>query len=438
MSHRGRCQRLSIPMLFLSSLTLFAGATIAQSAHAPAAPDVGIDLADGISSREAVVLALRLNLGLRGIRKAHDVAGGEVSAARALSEPELRMGWAGWDDSWRSPRSPAYEVAMRWAPPRPGERRLKGEWALGKVSEVDGEIAGAEQALAADILLLHTKIVFLDKQTAVAEAAVKLREQIVDFVGSQIASRSKTLLDHNVAELALADAMSLPTAYRTERLLCLGRLAGELNLPAGTDLKIQTEAGTFTLRPRPLDVAGLINQALTNRSELAAASARYAQARAMLNLKKAERYPWFSFFQVGRQFESGSSADSWGFRFGFELPIFKWNGRSLQAPTAEAERCQMNLEALKRKVSLEVEQLVTQLRARYSELERTRETLDAIVSRDLELSEQAMNLGRSDRTQVLLAQARQLQRQQAFLADLLDSRRLEIELDRATGSILRQ
>jgi len=278
-----RSLRLSIPMVLASGLMLVAAETTSKSAQVTVVTDIRIDLANGISAREAVSLALRQNPGLLALRKAHEVAVAGVSRVKALSEPELRMGWTGLDNDWVSPRGHDYDVALRWSPPRPGERSLKGDWAMGKVSEADGEIAGAEQKVAAEILFLHTKIVFLDEQAATAEAAVKLREQIVDFVESQVKAELKTLLDQNVAELALADARSLPVNFRTERLLCMGRLIGELNLPPATELKIQIEGEPLTLRPRLLDVADLTNKALMNRSELAIASSRYSQAQTMLS-----------------------------------------------------------------------------------------------------------------------------------------------------------
>ncbi len=88
-------------------------------------------------------------------------------------------------------------------------------------------------------------------------------------------------------------------------------------------MKMQPEEEPLVLHPRPLDVPSLIDKALANRAELTVEAARYAQAQAALNLKKKERYPWFSFFQVGRRFELGSASDSWGFRFGIDLPIFR-------------------------------------------------------------------------------------------------------------------
>jgi outer membrane protein TolC len=228
----------------------------------------------------------------------------------------------------------------------------------------------------------------------------------------------------------------LPETYRAQRLIYMNRLAGELNLSVA-DLRIQKETDAFVLKPRPIDLPSLIDTALTNRPELSIASASVAEAETKLSLNKKERYPWFSYLQTGPQFDVRSSpSHSWGFRLGIELPIFKWNNDFLREPVAEVQKSQADLAALKRQMRMEVEQTVAQLQARYGALEHFDKAIAPILARDLTLIEESMHLGQTDQLQYLLANAQGLQRRQAYLTDLLEYRRLEIELDRVTGSIL--
>jgi outer membrane protein TolC len=405
-------------------------------AGAQATGETLVNLADGLTAQEAVALGLRQNAGLRALRKVQEVAVAGVSTARTLSNPELRMGWRDLEDTRPARRIGDFDVAVRWSPPRLGERDFKSDSALARLGEADAEIAAAEQKLAAEILFLHTKAVLLDEQIRLAEAAVALREQMVELIQNQVKMEVKSLFDQNVAELALADARSVPASYRTERLLCVTRLASDLDLPPGTEVKIQADAGPWAHEPRPLDTEELVKKAVTGRAELATASARYDEAKSLVRLRKRERYPWFSFFQVGRQFELESANDSWGFRLGIDLPIFKWNSATLRESVASVERWQFEYEALKRKISLEVEELVAQLRGRYARLEEFRQKIEPIAVRDRQLAQQAVALGQADQLQDLMAAARQLQRQRDYLADLLECRRLESELDRATGSAI--
>jgi outer membrane protein TolC len=430
-------------ILFLSALIIMSPTFSIQAAERPLSVEAtlprieGIDLSDGISAAEAVRIGLRENFGLLAIRKAQQTASGDVWKAKILSEPELRMGLSRLDeDAKTSSWAHDYDISLRWTPPRPGERSLKESAALGKLAETAGDIQIAEQRLAAEILYLHTKAAFFEEKAILAEQSARLRRDMVDFVNSQVSAQTKTLLDLNVAELALADARSLPEAFRMEQRLSLNRLATELNLSPTIELKLQKEPPLFGLNPRELDLQHLVEVALLNRPELLIANARNSEARSSLELAKNERFPWFSFFQVGREFGIGSASSSWGLRFGIDLPVFKWNNRLLQSPSATLEKTQLELAYLKRTIGLEVEQVVAQLQTHYSGLKHFDSIVNALLQNGIALSEQSVNLGQTDQLQYLLAKAQQLQRRQNYLTDLLECRRLEIELDRATGTVI--
>jgi outer membrane protein TolC len=390
-----------------------------------------VNLADGLAAREAVTLALRQNPGIIALRKAYDVANAAVWRAKALPDPELRFGWS--DSEEPLSRRTEYDVSMRWSPPRLRERSLKGNLAAAEASETGGEVALAEQQLAAEVLLLHATVVILDEQIAAAEASVKVREEMVELIEKQVAAEVKSLLDLNVAQLALADARSLPKVYRAERLVSMSRLIAQLNLPRFARLELQRAPDPLQLRPRPIAIEELVERALSGRAELAGAEARCSQAQAALSLAKEERYPWFSFFQVGRQFGVGAARDSFGFRAGIDLPIFKWSGGILEQPLAAMERCRLDQESLKEKITMEVEQLASRLDMRYREAEHLQQTVEPMALRDRSLSEQAVAAGQLDQVQYLAAEARRLQRRQSYLSELLECRRLEVELDLATG-----
>jgi outer membrane protein, heavy metal efflux system len=396
-----------------------------------------VNASDGLSAGEAAILAVQRNPQLLALRKGHSVAEGRVSEAKALPNPELRTGRIDFGDDSAGIRSRNYNLGLRWSPPRPGEMGLKGSGALRAVSEADGEIAAAEQKLATEIRLLHTKIVFLDEQIKLAEASTRVRQQIVDFIGAQVEAGTKTLLDQSVAELALADSRSVTGAYQLERRLAATRLAGELDLPRSTDLRIQVEGEPLLFQARAFDEAGLIESALTLRPELEAISARCSQADTALQLRKRDRYPWFSFIQLDREFDVGQASDSWGFRLGVDLPIFKWKASLLRAPTAEAERCALEMTAAKRGIAQDVEELVEYLRTRASELEYYRQTIEPLVNRDVQLSQQARDAGNGDEFLCLTAEARRLRGRQDYLTKLLDYRRLEVQLDGALGKTAR-
>ena len=424
-----------IPFVLLSVLALSGAEKSPRLQMSAGGEETPVELADGISASEAVHLALERNPTLVALRMGRAVAEGRVSEAKALSDPELRTGRFDLDDDWDWVRHRNYNVAVRWSPPRIGERDLKGGWASGRVSEVEGVIAAAEQKLAAEVRLLHMNIVFLDERIKLADASVKQRWRMLDAVHSQVEAGANSVLDETVAELALADARSLANSHRLERRISMNSLAGKLNLPRTANLDIQVDGDAVAFHPHPLDAAELIQDALVRRPELAMVSARCSQAGAMLALTKKERYPWFSFLQVNREL-GGYDAHSWGFRLGVDLPIFKWKPGMIQAPAAQKDQCELEYEAMKSRIALEVEELVERLRARFGELEIYAQQIEPVASRDVELSQQALSAGRSDAIQYLTAQLRQFRRRQTYLDNLLECRRLEISLDQATGNAI--
>jgi len=115
---------------------------------------------------------------------------------------------------------------------------------------------------------------------------------------------------------------------------------------------IQVEGQPLLFRPREFDGADFIGTALARRPELAVLSARCAQADVTLALRKEERYSWFSFAQVSREFGGP-----------------KWTRELLRGPEAEVEHCRAEVQAERSRISLGVEDLVEQLRAQSGELE---------------------------------------------------------------------
>jgi outer membrane protein TolC len=393
----------------------------------PTVPEPG----RALSIAEAVRLALRQNPELAALRKGRAAAEGAIAEARAFADPELRTGRLNLDDDGIRVRN--YNLALRWSPPRWGERGERTKQARSRVEEIDAEIAAAEQRLAAEVRLLFTEIVFLGEQIREAESSIEVRRRMMSLLEAQVEAGAKGLLDRTLAELALADARSLPSSLRLERRLRLARLSDKLGVPPGRELALQTEAKLLEFEPRRLEADGLLSQALAARSEVAAAAARCEQARSALDLRRRQRYPWFSFLQLNREFGFQNAAEVWGFRFGIDLPVFKWRSGMLARPVADVERCQLELEAARRRVALELEEALAGLREREAELELYLRETEPAANRLVEQSRQAVAAGQAEELEHLSAEARRLQHRQAFLSKLLEYRRLEIELDLALG-----
>ena len=116
------------------------------------------DLADGLSTDEAVAVGLFLNPGLRTFRRERGVAEGELVAAGLLPNPELEITWLFIENITKSFATAGFDVGLRWAPLRPGERAAKRARAEARIGEVRAQIADEEWRLAADVRKAHAAL----------------------------------------------------------------------------------------------------------------------------------------------------------------------------------------------------------------------------------------------------------------------------------------
>ena len=407
-----------------------AGLAAPSAPTAPTAPD------NGLSGREAVRLALERNPGLRALRQLHETAAARVGAARALPDPELRLGYQAEDDEGLEADRKSYDLGLRWSPPRPGELRRKAALARGALAETDAQIRREEAALAAEVLTLHAKIAFLDRQSGLEDEALALHREMVACVKRQVQAAVKSLLDQNVAELALADARAMGEASRRERRVCWTRLCLLLDLPVSTTLRVRSEEDPLLLSQRLLDPDALWRKAAADRPELAAAQARLHQSETSLDIRKSERWPWFSFLQVDRRFRDQGEADSWGIRAGIRLPLFSRRAHPERPLAAAVDQAQADLAAERHKVRSEVENAAEELRNLYEQAEQLRSLVGTELEQGVELARQCVETAQGDELLLLAARVRKLQGRQRLCAALLECRLREIELDHLTGSVL--
>lgn len=398
----------------------------------PAAPKV--DLGDGLSAREAVVLALVRNPELLALRQGQAVAQAYVSRARTLPNPELRFSVSDIDTDPDGDGLVKNTVGIRWSPPRPGELALKSRIEQSRVDEVAGAVGVAEQRLAAEVRLLHHTLSLIDEQIRIADETVRIRQEILAVVQAQVASGVKSALDLNMVELSVAEARAVPDRYRLERRVQFARLAAKLDLPRNYQVRLQSEGDPLAFRPPRIEQERMVASALEHRMEVKSAGARCARAELGVKAANRQRYPWFSFVQLSRRAAVGEDPASWGFQWGVNLPLFNWRGSGeLQANSAELAQCRLQQQAVKAGIAAEIEELRLRLELAAKELEAQAQAMGPESERNLERARAALAEGQADATEFLLAQARQLTARMAYVTKLMDVRALEIALEQAAG-----
>ena len=393
-----------------------------------------IDQAGGLSSKEAVEIALRRNSAIGVVRGAVAVAEGQLAEAGVPNNPGIQVGMTDFANAFDLSSTQRKTVGMSWSPPRIGELGLRRGIAKSKVGQTEGELRVARTQLAAEVRVLHRTIRLLDDRIRLAESVELLRDRILGVTREQVAAGLKTALDLGAVELTVAEERSLAVQLRLERQVQMNRLLAKMNLPASAKMTLRPDEDENDNQVLPLDRAKLTAQALAGRAEVEVAQARCAQAESALRLKNSERYPWFSSVQASRRTGRAGDPGFWVAQASIELPIFRWRDSYLKSSKAALERCGADRDVAQANIEAEVEELVSLLESRYRELENIRETLAPLAERHLAQVKSAVEAGRADAVELLTAEVRQLGLRQELLAKTIEVRRLEFGLQQAVGS----
>ncbi|HZK77275.1 MAG TPA: TolC family protein, partial [Gemmatimonadaceae bacterium] len=153
---------------------------------------------------------------------------------------------------------------------------------------------------------------------------------------------------NKVGLATIADVLQAQTALSQEQLnletiqgnlqAARGSLASALGLPANLPFDLQPMPAAIPVGMISQSVDSVINDALRNRPDLAAARAQAAAAGAQIRVAKSAELPSLSLgSNAGRTYVSptGANGPSYGFSLGLSIPIF--NGLSHQYDVAAAQ-----------------------------------------------------------------------------------------------------
>ncbi|MBL8209857.1 MAG: TolC family protein [Bryobacterales bacterium] len=409
-------------MLLLATLSLCLSGLSAQTA--------------ALSEQDAVTLALAANPDLQVLRAGKVVAEAARLQARALANPGIKFGATDFATELNDPERKRNNVALTWAPPRIGQIALKTAMAQAGIDEAAADIHAAENRLAAEIRLLHRTLCLLDEQLQVGEAIAATRTRILHDVRLQVEAGVKSVLDRSAAEMALAEARQLVTQYRAERQLHALRLQQKTGMPLTQSLVVKSEADPFTLPQPAFHRDTLVAEATAQRAELTAQNARCRGAALAITEARREAYPWISNFQIIRRTRRVDSPGTWGFQVNVEIPVFSWwRNQPAAVPRAELNRCQLQTEALKARITAEVDELLARVNTAAGELAGYQQSIVQLSHHQIETAKAELTAGQADRVEPLLAEIRLLTVRQVYLAKLLEYRVLEAGIQQATGKV---
>jgi cobalt-zinc-cadmium efflux system outer membrane protein len=311
-----------------------------DSLNAPARPVFTID--------SAIVWALQNNPEIAAIRQRHGIAAASVVIARTYpfnpvleSEIFYAQGPRRADVTTHVPE--IYRLLTELEVRHQGRYRRQEAYAA--LSRTDWEIAFEELRLAGDVASAFNTVVYRRQKLQLQEEAVRLNERTLEDITHLRGTTKTTAADVIVARTELEKTRALFGAARALLVTALNDLRRQMGI-VGLDFDVE---GTFQAGPDVLDLNTLTTMALEKRADLKAKAAAVAEARAALDLTRANRYGNPT---AGPAYEMNeTSVNFTGAQLNLPIPIFnKHRGDILKS---EAELYHAGLELRQNEIQVQ-------------------------------------------------------------------------------------
>lgn len=410
-------------------LNRVAGAGEKSDAGAASAP---------LSEAGAVALALLRNPELRALRQERGVAEGQVIAAGALANPELRLELT----HLQSGANLGWGIGLAWQPPQPVMRSARRAAADAHREEVERAIAAREWEVAADVRGAFAVLAGAEAAVQLSGAAVAVRTRLAEAVNTRLGRGAATRLDADLIALALGDAERARGEADLARQQAARGLARLLGVSPDQALRIETvgavdpaSVGAFV----PATCLALQQRAVETRAGVGASIARYRASDEMARFEHARRWPWFRFSAIPRLRRNEFFGNESDYVLGIELtlPVFDWNTGAIRAAEAARDRAAAELVWRVDGVRREVADACADLEARASLLRLERERIAPVLEQHDRLLGQALQAHEVDLTSIIVGEGRVLESRLALARAEVAVKLARVALDRALGASYR-
>lgn len=314
----------------------------------------------------AIAMAKKNSARLGALDAAAAAAEANVAAADRRKNPEVRVSQMRLDEYLLG--VPQIRTAVRIFPDRPGAIAADVADARAKQAEALAYRRAEEFAIEADVRWSFDDVLLLDAEIAAARAVAQARQSLAKQMQARLAASETTSLDEALSALAALESDANLAAQEVLRRKALGELFDRLGIPSEATVEIIGDPPLSWPPAALLSEQALIEQALRQSPEVAIAAARIDAAGARAFAERAKRFPWFSFLEVGYQFDPRAIPGfPWTFQGGVDVPIFDTNRNGVAAADSAKTAAQRAFEA-------EVEKVVREVRVRLREV-RTTEAL---------------------------------------------------------------
>lgn len=403
-----------------------------EAAH-PAGP-TAFDPSDGLGANEAVAVAELLNPGLRAFRKERGVAEGELISAGLLSNPELQVTWLHIEHFTKSLATSGFDVALNWAPPRPGELGAKQARAQARVNEVRAEIAAEEWRLAAEVRKAYLGLVAAEERLRLAEASLRLQERIRQFVRDKRGLGDASQLEVNLVDIEHAETLRERETFLNERDRARLELNKLLGLPPLYELRLEAGRDPLAYRSLALDPESFGATLLALRPDLLAVKETYEQAEQSLRIAYLQRWPWLRFGPAYARDEiDGQAGNRWGIGLGIDLPVLNLNQGEIARLEAVRDRVREGFTSKLHAARAEANEAYRSLRAQERLIRLFEESVRPALEENARLTEAGFEIGELNLIHVITTQDKVLKSRREYLESQLDYWKAAFDLERALG-----
>jgi cobalt-zinc-cadmium efflux system outer membrane protein len=303
----------------------------AKEIRHPILKPIQIDLHDGLSPDEAAILAVLANPTVRAARDKRGVANAQLLQAGILPNPQFTSNVDVPTGNDTQGTVNAYGLVLSWDIRQLISRNARIGAAQNDVASVDLNVAWQEWQVAEAAKLHVYRLVFLEKQLAVARESERGLQENRDAVKQAVALGDMTSIDLSSAEAALqAIRLTVATteqAKEKERLT----LNQTLGLPPDKIIPLEKKIEIPSVQHLP-SVAKIIEGIEERRLDLLALKKGYESQEERLRAAVLAQFPRIN-IGLSRARDTGNVVTT-GFSIAIDLPVFDRNQGQIAIETA--------------------------------------------------------------------------------------------------------
>jgi len=305
-----------------------------------------VNLADGLSEREAVQLALRNNAAFQELLADLGLAHADVIQAGLLTNPELLYVF----QTAPKPFKYAIDLPVEAIVLRPiRQRAAEAEW-----ERTRERLTQAGLDLVRDTRLAYADWVLARERVNVANENLKLRERITALTEDRLKAGDATPLEVSTAKIDSLRARQEATRANNDLPIFEERLRNLTGL--GMSRPELTPEALDSPAEINLDVDALVADAVAARPDVRAAEYAIVAADERVRLAKLG---WGRLLLIGDA-TSGQNGHEFSPGFRVTIPIFNWNQGAIARAEVDRERFVRQLQTVRERAILDVRQAVAQ------------------------------------------------------------------------------